>query len=62
METRMSDQDSLPADLRRLMQLVVTRHGWGKGLTAEQMQERLASALDEGRATSFPFARWSAAD
>lgn len=31
------------------MELVVTRHVWGRGLTAEQMQETLASALDEGR-------------
>lgn len=45
----MSNQDEVPADLARLMQLVVTRHVWGKGLTAEQMQERLAFALDEGR-------------
>ena len=39
----------MSTDLDRLMQLVVTRHVWGKGLSAEQMQERLASALDEGR-------------
>ncbi|MDA9399704.1 hypothetical protein ACM42_23595 [Bradyrhizobium sp. CCBAU 25338] len=31
------------------MELVVTRHIWGRGLTAEQMQDTLASALDEGR-------------
>lgn len=30
------------------MELVVTRHIWGRGLTAEQMQEKLASALDDG--------------
>ncbi|MGY4467649.1 hypothetical protein ACVWWK_003358 [Bradyrhizobium sp. LB9.1b] len=47
----MSDQDGgVPADLARLMQLVVTRHVWGKGLTAEQMRDRLASALDKDRA------------
>ncbi|MHC2521681.1 hypothetical protein [Bradyrhizobium diazoefficiens] len=39
----------VPDDLARLMQLVVTRHVWGKGLTAEQMREKLASALDDGR-------------
>lgn len=39
----------LPADLKRLMDLVVTRHVWGRNLNAEQMQEKLASALDEGR-------------
>ncbi len=37
------------ADLERLMELVVTRHVWGRGLDAEQMREKLASALDEGR-------------
>jgi hypothetical protein len=37
------------SDLARLMELVVTRHVWGRELTAEQMQEQLASALDEGR-------------
>jgi hypothetical protein len=31
------------------MELVVTRHVWARGLAAEQMQEKLASALDEGR-------------
>ncbi|MCK1611048.1 MULTISPECIES: hypothetical protein [unclassified Bradyrhizobium] len=40
---------TLPADLERLMELVVTRHVWGRKLAAEQMQETLASALDEGR-------------
>lgn len=35
-------------DLARLMELVVTRHVWGRDLTAEQMQAKLASALDEG--------------
>lgn len=44
----MTDSE-VPDDLARLMQLVVTRHVWGKGLTAEQMREKLASALDEGR-------------
>lgn len=44
----MTDSE-VPADLARLMQLVVTRHAWGKGLTAEQMQEKLASVLDDGR-------------
>lgn len=39
----------LPSDLKRLMELVVTRHVWARGLDAEQMQEKLASALDEGR-------------
>jgi hypothetical protein len=39
----------LPVDLERLMELVVTRLVWGRGLSAEQMQEKLASALDEGR-------------
>lgn len=39
----------LPADLERLMELVVTRHVWGSKLDAEQMQETLASALDVGR-------------
>jgi NADH dehydrogenase FAD-containing subunit len=39
----------MSTDLDRLMQLVVTRHIWGKGLSAEQMQERLSSVLDEGR-------------
>ena len=39
----------MSSDLDRLMQLVVTRHVWGKDLNAQQMQERLASALDEGR-------------
>lgn len=41
--------DSNRSDLARLMELVVTRHIWGRGLEAEQMQETLASALDEGR-------------
>lgn len=46
----MADQtDSSRSDLARLMELVVTRHIWGRGLTAEQMQETLASALDQGR-------------
>jgi hypothetical protein len=36
-------------DLKRLMELVITRHVWGRDLTAEQMQEKLASALDDGR-------------
>lgn len=31
------------------MELVVTRHVWGRDLAAEQMQEKLASVLDEGR-------------
>ncbi|WP_375049764.1 hypothetical protein [Bradyrhizobium sp. 8-10B] len=31
------------------MELVVTRHVWGRGLSAEQMQAKLASVLDEGR-------------
>jgi hypothetical protein len=31
------------------MELVVTRHVWGRGLAADRMQEKLASALDEGR-------------
>ncbi|OAF14127.1 hypothetical protein AXW67_00590 [Bradyrhizobium neotropicale] len=39
----------MPADLERLMGLVVTRHVWGRGLDTEQMQEKLAAALDEGR-------------
>lgn len=39
----------MSSDLDRLMQLVVTRHEWGKGLNAKQMQDRLSSALDEGR-------------
>ena len=37
------------ADLDRLMELVVTRHVWGRGLDAEQIREKLASVLDEGR-------------
>lgn len=36
-------------DLARLIELVVTRHVWGRDLTEEQMQDTLASALDEGR-------------
>lgn len=36
-------------DLDRLMELVVTRHLWGRGLSAEQMQQKLAAVLDEGR-------------
>jgi hypothetical protein len=32
-----------------LMDLVVTRHVWGRNLRAEQMQKKLASALDDGR-------------
>lgn len=39
----------MSADLDRLMELVVTRHLWGLGLNAAQMQARLSSALDEGR-------------
>jgi hypothetical protein len=39
----------LPADLERLMELVVTRHVWGRNLDAEQMQEHLRLSLDEGR-------------
>jgi hypothetical protein len=39
----------LPTDLKRLMDLVVTRHVWGRNLSAEQMQEKLASALDVDR-------------
>lgn len=39
----------LPEDLKRLMELVVTRHIWGDQLDAGQMQEQLASVLDEGR-------------
>jgi hypothetical protein len=31
----------LPADLKRLMELVVTRHVWGRNLNAEQMQRSL---------------------
>jgi hypothetical protein len=31
------------------MELVVTRHVWGRGLGAEQMREKLVSALDESR-------------
>lgn len=42
-------QEPLPADLKALTELVVTRHVWGRQLSAEQMQEKLASALDEGR-------------
>ncbi|MEY9184556.1 hypothetical protein [Bradyrhizobium sp. USDA 313] len=38
-----------PDDLKRLMDLVVTCHVWGRQLNAEQMREKLASALDEGR-------------
>lgn len=30
------------------MELVVTRHIWGSALRAEQMQEKLASVLNEG--------------
>jgi hypothetical protein len=46
----MADQaDRIRADLVRLMELVVTRHVWGRGLTAEQMQEQLGSVLDDGR-------------
>ena len=41
--------DALPSDLMKLMELVVTRHVWGRGLSGEQMQAKLASALDEGR-------------
>lgn len=41
--------EPLPADLMRLMELVVTRHVWGRGLSGKQMQAKLASALDEGR-------------
>jgi len=44
-----NQQLSMPPDLKRLMELVVTRHVWGRQLSAEQMQERLASALDDGR-------------
>jgi len=44
-----NQQLSTPPDLKRLMELVVTRHVWGRRLSAEQMQERLASALDDGR-------------
>ncbi len=40
---------AVPGDLARLMELVVTRHVWGQSLSAEQMQEALASALDESR-------------
>jgi hypothetical protein len=47
-EHRLTDKP-LRADLNRLMELVVTRHVWGRDLAAEQMQEKLASALDEGR-------------
>ncbi|NOJ46046.1 hypothetical protein [Bradyrhizobium archetypum] len=36
-------------DPNRLMELVVTRHVWGWGLSPEQMQEKLAAALDEDR-------------
>jgi len=39
----------VPADLEHLMELVVTRHVWARGLNAEQMREQLASVLDEGR-------------
>jgi hypothetical protein len=42
-------QRELPEDLKRLMQLVVTRHVWGRDLSAVQMQEKLAAALDDGR-------------
>lgn len=46
----MADQtDGDRSDLARLMELVVTRHIWGRGLEAEQMQATLASALDPGR-------------
>lgn len=46
----MADQtDGNRSDLARLMELVVTRHIWGRGLEPEQMQETLASALDQGR-------------
>jgi len=45
---RMNDKP-LRDDLNRLMELVVTRHVWGRDLAAEQMQEKLASVLDEGR-------------
>lgn len=41
--------EPIPSDLDRLMKLVVTRHVWGRGLSAEQMQARLAAALDENR-------------
>jgi hypothetical protein len=41
--------EAVPGDLERLMELVVTRHVWGRSLSAEQMQETLASALDESR-------------
>ena len=40
---------ALPPDLERLIELVVTRHVWGRGLTAKQMQVKLASALDDHR-------------
>lgn len=49
MADRAHSDCQLPADLKRLMELVVTRHIWGNQLSAEQMQEQLASALDEGR-------------
>ncbi|CCD97765.1 hypothetical protein BRAS3809_1320005 [Bradyrhizobium sp. STM 3809] len=39
----------LPSDLKRLMELVVTRHVWGRGLSAEQLQAGLRAALDGGR-------------
>lgn len=39
----------VPADLKRLMELMVTRHVWGRSLSAEQMQAKLRSALDVGR-------------
>jgi hypothetical protein len=31
------------------MELVVTRHAWAKGLTADEMQSRLRDALDADR-------------
>lgn len=46
---RQQSAGQLPSDLERLMDLVVTRHVWGRNLSAEQMQATLASALDEGR-------------
>ena len=40
---------SMPSDLKTLMELVVTRNVWGRDLSVGQMEAKLASVLDEGR-------------
>ena len=41
--------ESMPSDLKALMELVLTRNVWGRGLSVSQMETKLASVLDEGR-------------